>query len=105
VWEPFANTKELAGETLLPVISQSIAKDVSPFGIVSLSGNVSEWTSSDAKLYPGNAAILKEQGLKVARGGSFATPKSKSATTTRFFIAASTRDPVLGFRLAMDKTN
>jgi eukaryotic-like serine/threonine-protein kinase len=105
LWEPgIANTKELTGGngTLLPVISQSLTKDISPFGIVAMGGNVSEWTSSDATLYPGNPNAV-EKGLKVARGGNFGSAKPTSAATTRLLNPPNLKDSHLGFRLAMDK--
>jgi serine/threonine-protein kinase len=106
LWEPnLSNTRELAGDkgALLPVTSKALLPDVSPFGILAMSGNVSEWTSSDAKLYPGNDATL-EAGLKVARGSHYANPKSTATTTFRLLLPADTRTLQIGFRLAMDKS-
>ncbi|MBI4850900.1 MAG: SUMF1/EgtB/PvdO family nonheme iron enzyme [Acidobacteria bacterium] len=105
LWEPgIANTKDLTGGsgTLLAVISQALTKDISPFGIVAMSGNVSEWTSSDATLYPGNPNAI-EKGLKIARGGNYGNAKAASAATTRLLNPPTFRDPHFGFRIAMDK--
>lgn len=105
LWEPgIANTKDLTGGagTLLPVISQALTKDISPFGIVAMSGNVSEWTSSDATLYPGNPNAI-EKGLKIARGGNYGNAKASSAATTRLLNPPDFRDLRFGFRVAMDK--
>jgi serine/threonine-protein kinase len=105
LWEPgIANTKDLTGGsgTLLPVISQALTKDISPFGLIAMSGNVSEWTSSDATLYPGNPNAI-EKGLKIARGGNYGNTKSASAATTRLLNFPNFRDPRFGFRVAADK--
>lgn len=105
LWEPnLSNTKELTGGkgTLLPITSKSLLPDVSPFGVIAMSGNVSEWTSSDAKLYPGNDADL-QSGLKVARGTNYANPKQTSAATFRILNVSTYKDPRVGFRIAMDK--
>ena len=67
-----------------------------------MGGNVSEWTSSDATLYPGNPNAV-EKGLKVARGGNFGSAKPTSASTTRLLNPPNLKDSHLGFRLAMDK--
>lgn len=109
IWEPnIVNTKELTGGTgaLLPVTSQTLTKDVSPFGVIAMGGNVSEWVSSDATLYPGNPNQLDPKAkLKIARGGHYGSSKSTSAATTRLLNPPDFRDVHFGFRIAMDKTN
>lgn len=109
IWEPnIVNTKELTGGTgaLLPVNSQTLTKDVSPFGVIALGGNVSEWVSSDATLYPGNPNQLDPKAkLKIARGGHYGSAKGTSAATTRLLNPPDFRDVHFGFRVAMDKTN
>lgn len=107
IWEPgIANTRELTGGTgtMLSVISQTLTKDVSPFGVIAMAGNASEWTASDAKLYPGNEAEL-EKGLKIAKGGNYGSGKATSAATFRLLNPPNFRDVHVGVRLAMDKTN
>jgi eukaryotic-like serine/threonine-protein kinase len=73
-------------------------------------GNVWEWTSSKASIYPGNTYIKipsKEADFIVVRGGSYQSVNPKAATkefpaTTRQWVAASTKNETLGFRLVRD---
>ncbi len=59
----------------------------SPFGILDLSGNAWEWTSSDYVAYPGGSIEAPAKGyknLKVIRGGSYeSTAKYATATLRR----------------------
>jgi eukaryotic-like serine/threonine-protein kinase len=99
-----ANTKEFAGAPL-GTSSDSLAKDISTFGIVGMSGNVSEWTASEPKLYQGNTNILSTKpGDKVIRGTHFKSSKLTATTTYRIFSPSGLKSPILGFRVAMDAT-
>lgn len=71
--------------------------DVSPYGVVGLAGNVSEWTAS-TMLHP---EILDQQ-VPVLRGGSYA---SRPMDLAQRRPAASTEatDPTTGIRLASDR--
>jgi serine/threonine protein kinase/formylglycine-generating enzyme required for sulfatase activity len=74
------------------------------WGVVDLIGNVWEWTSSKASLYPGSSRTITEQDKDsyVMRGGSYASdPSGERAITATFrdWIPASTRHMTLGFRL------
>jgi formylglycine-generating enzyme required for sulfatase activity len=92
-------------ETTAPV--GSYALDVSPFGILDLAGNVSEWTSTLYRPYPYSANDGREDSnfveLRVNRGGSWSSFPP--------FLRSSIRDGVrpmpfryntLGFRCAQD---
>lgn len=78
------------------------------WGIVDLIGNVWEWTSTKATLYPGNPAQIPpaDRDSIIFRGGSFASdPKDKLkpiTSTYRDWIPATTKSTVLGFRLVRD---
>src|SRR5215510_1798115 len=79
----------------------------SPFGVLNLSGNVVEWTSSDFNHYPGNdRKTPREKGYEgtyqVVRGGGFAFPKEYAMTTTRVWARPENKGPKLGFRCAAD---
>jgi formylglycine-generating enzyme required for sulfatase activity len=71
------------------------------WGVQDLIGNVWEWTSSKAALYPGSPLKLPDvqKGWIVARGGSFGSQASKLSGTMRDWFAPNYKNPVLGFRL------
>src|ERR1051325_8699901 len=74
------------------------------WGVVDLIGNVWEWTSSKASLYPGSTRTVAEQDKDsyVMRGGSYASdPSGERAITATFrdWVPASTKHTTLGFRL------
>ncbi len=74
------------------------------WGVQDLIGNVFEWTSTEARLYPGNpgsARQLTEPHFMI-RGGSFfqkSTGANAITSTYRIDIPGSKRSPELGFRL------
>lgn len=70
------------------------------WGVQDLIGNVWEWTSSKASLYPGNPLKLTQnQDWIVARGGSYSSQANKVSATMRDWFAPNYKNPVLGFRL------
>ncbi|MFQ5950372.1 MAG: formylglycine-generating enzyme family protein [Nitrospiria bacterium] len=72
---PWGNKFDLkktnTGNTLKPV--GSYPEDQSPYGVYDMAGNVSEWTDSWYRAYPGNTFESEDYGIfqKVVRGGSF----------------------------------
>jgi iron(II)-dependent oxidoreductase len=103
--EGAANTKESRLEHPRNVDSYFDRK--SPFGILNLAGNVSEWTSSDFNHYPGSdRQTPREPGYQgtyqVVRGGGFAYPKEAAMTTNRLWARPEDKGPKLGFRCAAD---
>lgn len=91
----------------------SYPQGASDQGILDLIGNVWEWTSSEASLYPGNTSTLPEskRGQFVMRGGSHqsldpAAVKFRKSqefpATFRQWFPRETRSNTLGFRLVRD---
>jgi len=74
------------------------------WGVVDLIGNVYEWTSSPASLYPGSGGAVKEtkEPHFMIRGGSAfskSTGEAAVTSTLRPDVVGSVRDKELGFRL------
>ncbi|HYE66830.1 MAG TPA: SUMF1/EgtB/PvdO family nonheme iron enzyme, partial [Pyrinomonadaceae bacterium] len=74
------------------------------WGVLDLMGNVWEWTSSKASLYPGNPETLPadQKDWTIIRGGSFLSESSgqRAVTATyRDWLKPTTTNPALGFRL------
>ncbi|MCS7080412.1 MAG: bifunctional serine/threonine-protein kinase/formylglycine-generating enzyme family protein [Chloracidobacterium sp.] len=76
----------------------------SPFGLLDMAGNVSEWTDSGYDLYPGSQAVIKPefQSLKIIRGGCFADDARRTMVTRRLMNERTFRDLSTGFRCAKD---
>jgi formylglycine-generating enzyme required for sulfatase activity len=73
--------------------------DRSPFGVVGMAGNVSEWTDS-TMLHP---EVLDQQ-VPVLRGGSYAV-RPMDLTQRRPAASAEAADPATGFRTAADRAD
>lgn len=72
VWgEGFDPQKTNVGKFPMPV--GAVPQDKSPYGVLDMGGNVSEWTDSWYQPYPGNKYNSSDYGIlhKVVRGGSF----------------------------------
>lgn len=79
-------------------------KDISPYGIHDMAGNVSEWTASEFRGEPWPAhPDFPDLRIPVVRGGHFALKSSDDLLTTRFFTeSASETTLARGFRVASD---
>jgi formylglycine-generating enzyme required for sulfatase activity len=78
------------------------------WGVVDLIGNVFEWTSTPAALYPGSAGSVKPSNDKryMVRGGGAiykSTGQLAISSTFRHDVAANTSLPELGFRLVRNQ--
>ncbi|MFS8084369.1 MAG: SUMF1/EgtB/PvdO family nonheme iron enzyme, partial [Acidobacteriota bacterium] len=76
------------------------------WGVKDLIGNVWEWTSTKASLYPGSPLKLPDVQKEwiVARGGSYGSQANKLSSTMRDWFAPNYKNPVLGFRLVKSGT-
>ncbi|HLG23188.1 MAG TPA: SUMF1/EgtB/PvdO family nonheme iron enzyme, partial [Candidatus Manganitrophaceae bacterium] len=82
-------------------------EDRSPYGVMDMAGNVSEWTESWYQPYPGNTYRSTDYGIvqKVVRGGSFNgarhfADEMFSQTTFRNYNRPDAFGPDTGFRCA-----
>lgn len=74
----------------------------SPSGALDMIGNVWEWTSSRASVYPGGTAALAEHaGKMVMRGSTFEATPAQDATWRGFYAPDQDGDR-LGFRCVKD---
>ena len=75
------------------------------WGVFDLVGNVWEWTSSKASVYPGNPAVVPRdiQDWVTIRGGCYVSDPAKVdapvSACLRDFVPASKKTTLLGFRL------
>ncbi len=86
--------RTLESGSLGPESIESPTKDVSPYGVKHLAGNVREWVDSYLRPYPGSPYRTTKIGReKVIRGGSWALP---SANTVGWYRNSS--NPTYGWK-------
>ncbi len=93
-----------------PVRVGTYPSGASPFGVLDMTGNVWEWTASEAVLYPGSTEKAPswdkplEPGVKlqIIRGGAFTEETKKCSVTYRNWVPSNLSARELGFRCAKD---
>ncbi len=100
--EPIANT-EASGIGWTSHVGTS-PRNVSPYGVYDMAGNVMEWTDSWYEPYPGSTLERESFGRKyrVLRGGSWDAPFLYARTVNRFFARPGHAQPSFGVRCAKD---
>ena len=74
-------------------------RDVSPYGVRFMAGNVREWVESAYRSYPG-ARFAAKKGQRVIRGGSWAKNRRWTRTYYREGSSPNNAWPDVGFRCA-----
>jgi len=83
----------------------STPEDKSPFGVMDLSRNVSEWVSDGFNIYDKSPAVVDGAGdpvQGVLRGGMYSSGPEAMRTTFRRQMHRARRTQGVGFRLAGD---
>ena len=96
----YAGTKDSGATQPKPV--GSYPQDKTRWGVLDMAGNVYEWTSSRASLYPGSDVQIdpSHKNWIVVRGGAYTTDHNqKPPSTYRDWFDPSRREAVIGFRL------
>ncbi|MBI5192684.1 MAG: SUMF1/EgtB/PvdO family nonheme iron enzyme [Nitrospirae bacterium] len=102
--EKACNVKYTGAGEILPVTG--MIEDVSPYGVIGMCGNLSEWTDSWYLPYPGSSLKRESFGetYKVVRGGSWimvGLPYSRSAYRANTYHS-DYKNRGVGFRCAKD---
>jgi serine/threonine-protein kinase len=82
--------------------------DKTRWGVLDMAGNVYEWTSSKASLYPGSDVQINpaHKNWMVVRGAAYLTEKKEKLTTTyRDWFDPTRKYAVIGFRLVSVTTS
>lgn len=90
-----------------PVAVGSYLEGASPYGLLDMSGNVWEWTSSLDMAYPYDVADGREdtdsEGKRIMRGGSYYYTRYQISCTARVGFNRTTRGKNFGFRVVVDR--
>jgi len=102
-WEQWS--KVAAGQSGKTAAVGSTPEDKSPFGVMDLSRNVSEWVSDGFNIYDKSPAVVDGAGdpvQGVLRGGMYSSGPEAMRTTFRRQMHRARRTQGVGFRLAGD---
>lgn len=109
-WGPEWKDKAAVLKDATPASVGSRAEGKNKWGVFDLIGNVWEWTSSKASVYPGNPATVPE-GIRdwvTIRGGCYVSDPTKLdapiSACMREFVPPSKKTTLLGFRLVRSGT-
>ena len=83
----------------------SYPADRSPYGVMDMAGNVSEWVGGTFEPYPGSPPGDRKgfgRGLRVARGNSWGNRDYSTSLSNRYPYEETRVDSVIGFRCASD---
>ena len=104
--EPSAQLSNYAEDIGGTTAVGSYPEGVTPEGLLDMSGNVWEWTSSNYALYPYDAEDGREDpaapGLRVGRGGSFGYGDQSLRCAARSGFHPAWQIPHLGFRIVIE---
>ncbi|WP_058866531.1 formylglycine-generating enzyme family protein [Chloracidobacterium thermophilum] len=95
----------------VPVRVGTYPAGASPFGVLDMTGNVWEWTASEARLYPGSTEkppswdkpLNPGTRLQIIRGGAFTEDTRRCTVTYRNWVPSDFKARELGFRCAQDQ--
>jgi iron(II)-dependent oxidoreductase len=95
----------------VPVRVGTYPSGASPFGVLDMTGNVWEWTASEAKLYPGSnekppswdKPLEPGVRLQIIRGGAFTEETRRCTVTYRNWVPSDFKSRELGFRCVQDQ--
>jgi formylglycine-generating enzyme required for sulfatase activity len=102
-----ANYTEANRDVPMPV--GAFSAGASPYGLIDLSGNVSEWTRSQFRPYPfrvddgRDGADAPDSVPRVVRGGSFQNDETNVRAASRFRDNPTGRSDFIGFRVAVSR--